>query len=244
MIFPSDDGTELDDTGIAAAYAYPADRAWLRANFVASADGAGHLNGRSAGLSSPGDMRIFGILRVLADVILVGAGTARAEEYKAARYRPELAELRAGRPPVATIAVVTRSVNLDLAAPLFTEAPADARTIVITSAAAPADRRAEAAKVADVIVAGETDVDLTAAVAGLHERDLSRVNCEGGPHLLRDLATAGLLDELCLSLSPMLTGPGAGRITAGQPFHARPMTLAGLLVEDSFLYCRYLAGAS
>jgi riboflavin biosynthesis pyrimidine reductase len=244
MIFPSDDGTDLDDAGIAAAYAYPAGRPWLRANFVASADGAAHLNGRSAGLSSPGDKRIFGILRVLADVVLVGAGTARAEEYKAARRRPELAELRAGRPEVATIAVVTRSMGLDLAAPMFTDAPPDARTIVITSAASPADRREEAAKVADVIVAGETEVDLTAAVVALHERGLRRVICEGGPHLLRDLAAAGLLDELCLSLSPMLAGPGPVRITAGEPFHARPMTLAGLLVEDSFLYCRYLTGAA
>ena len=244
MIFPADDGTDLDDTGIAAAYAYPADRPWLRANFVASADGAAHLNGRSAGLSSPGDLRIFGILRVLADVVLVGAGTARAEEYKAARRRPELAELRAGRPAAATIAVVTRSLGLDLAAPMFTDPAPDARTIVITSAATPEASRVEAAKVADVIVAGETEVDLTAAVAALHERGLRRVICEGGPHLLGDLATAGLVDELCLSLSPMLAGPGAGRITAGEPFHARPMTLAGLLVEDSFLYCRYLTGAA
>jgi riboflavin biosynthesis pyrimidine reductase len=244
MIFPSDDGTELDDAGLAAAYAYPAGRAWLRANMVMSADGAAHANGRSAGLSSPGDMRVFGILRVLADVVLVGAGTARTEDYKAARRRPELAALRDGRPEAATIAVVTRSLDLDLAGPMFTDAAPDATTIVITTASAPAASRAEAAKVADVIVAGETEVDLAAALAALHERGLRRVNCEGGPHLLRDLVAAGLLDELCLSLSPLLTGPGAGRITAGPPFGARPMTLAGLLAEDGFLYCRYLTGTA
>ena len=121
---------------------------------------------------------------------------------------------------------------------MFTDAAPDATTIVITTASAPA------AKVADVIVAGETEVDLAAALAALHERGLRRVNCEGGPHLLRDLVAAGLLDELCLSLSPLLTGPGAGRITAGPPFGARPMTLAGLLAEDGFLYCRYLTGTA
>lgn len=243
MILPSA-GAELDDFGLAELYSYPGGRPWLRANMVASADGAAHVDGRSAGLSSAGDMRIFGILRVLADVVLVGAGTARAEEYKPARRRPQFAALRAGRPAVATIAVVTRSLDLDLAAPLFTDAPPDARTTVITCASAPAGRRAEAAKVAEVIVAGEADVDLPAGLAVLHGRGLRQVICEGGPHLLGDLTAADLLDELCLTLSPALAGPGAGRITAGTPFAVRPMTLASVLTEDGFLFCRYRAAAT
>ena len=180
-IFPSPGG-ELDLTGLAEAYAYPRER-WLRANFVASADGSVSVDGLSGGLSSDGDKRVFGILRVLADLVLVGAGTARAENYKAARPRPTLAALRAGRPAAATIAVVTGSADLDLTAPLFTDPPPESRTIVITCAAAPAERRAEAAKVADVIVAGDEKVDLTAAVAALADRGLHRVLCEGGPHL-------------------------------------------------------------
>ena len=157
------------------------------------------------------------MLRVLADVVLVGAGTARVEEYKPARRRPSLAALREGRPETATIALVTRTLGLNLASPLFTETPPDARTIVITCAASDAELRAEAAKVADVIVAGEETVDLGAALDALADRGLGRVLCEGGPHLLGDLAAAGLLDELCLSLSPTLAGPGASRIIAGQP---------------------------
>jgi riboflavin biosynthesis pyrimidine reductase len=239
MILPSADA-ELDLFGLAEAYAYPQEP-WLRANFVTSADGAAYVDGRSGGLSSPDDMKVFGVLRVLADVVLVGAGTARVEEYKPARRRPSLASLREGRPETATIAVVTRTLGLNLASALFTETPPDARTIVITCAAADPTLRDEAAKVADVIVAGEETVDLGEALRALRERDLGRVLCEGGPHLLGDLNAAGLLDELCLSFSPTLAGPGASRIIAGQPSDARRMRLAHLLAgDDGFLFFRYL----
>lgn len=239
-IFP-ESGGELDLLGLAEAYAYPRAR-WLRANFVASADGAAYLDGRSGGLSSDGDMQIFGLLRVLADVVLVGAGTARVEEYKPARRRPSLADLREGRPETATIALVTRTLGLNLTSPLFTETPPDARTIVITSAASDPELREAAAEVADVIIAGEEAVDLGAALGALRERGLDRVLCEGGPHLLGDLSAAGLLDELCLSLSPMLAGPGADRIIAGAHAPARPLTLTQVLADDDgFLFCRYAA---
>jgi riboflavin biosynthesis pyrimidine reductase len=240
MIFPSA-GDELDLPGLAGAYAYPRDR-WLRVNFVSSADGAAYIDGRSGGLSSPDDMRVFGVLRVLADVILVGAGTARAEEYKPARPRPSLASLREGRPETAPVALVTRTLGLNLASPLFAEAPPSARTIVITCAAADAALRAETAKAADVIVAGDETVDLAAAVGELGERGLGRVLCEGGPHLFADLAAAGLVDELCLSLSPTLAGPGASRIVAGQRQPARPLALRHVLAGDGgFLFTRYAA---
>jgi riboflavin biosynthesis pyrimidine reductase len=240
MILPSA-GEELDLFQLAAAYAYPRER-WLRANFVSSADGAAYIDGRSGGLSSPDDKRLFGLLRVLADVVLVGAGTVRAEEYKPALRRPSLASLREGRTETPAIALVTRTLGLNLAAPLFTEAPPDARTIVITCAASDAELRAETAKVADVIVAGDEVVDLDEALRALADRGLGRVLCEGGPQLFGDLSAAGLLDELCLSFSPTLAGPGAGRIIAGQHAGARPMTLEHVLAgEDGFLFFRYLA---
>lgn len=240
MIFP-EAGGELDLLGLAEAYAYPQDT-WLRANFVASADGAAYVDGRSEGLSSAGDKRVFGILRVLADVILVGAGTARVEEYKPARRRPSLASLRAGRPAAAPIALVTRTLGLNLTSPLFTEAPPDARTIVITCAASDDELRTATAKVADVIVAGEETVDLSEARTALTRRGLGRVLCEGGPQLFGDLTAAGLADELCLSLSPMLAGPGAGRIVAGPLRPAHPMTLRQVLADDDgFLFVRYFA---
>jgi riboflavin biosynthesis pyrimidine reductase len=240
MIFPSAGG-ELDLLRLAGIYAYPQD-SWVRANMVASADGAAYVDGRSTGLSGPDDKRIFGVLRALADVVLVGAGTARAEEYKPALRRPSLASLREGRPETPPIAVVTRSLGLNLASPLFTDTPPDARTIVITCAASDAQLRAETAKVADVVVAGEETVDLAAAMTELKGRGMGRVLCEGGPHLLDDLATAGLLNELCLSVSPTLAGPGASRIIAGQPLNACPLTLKHVLAGGGgFLFSSYVA---
>jgi riboflavin biosynthesis pyrimidine reductase len=241
MILP-EAGDELDDFELAEAYAYPRER-WLRTNMVMSADGAGSLNGLSGGLSAAGDKRVFGILRVLADVVLVGSGTAEAESYKPARPRPALASLRAGRPATATIAVISGSLDLDLASPLFADAPPDARTIVITREAARPELRTAAAKVADVIVAGQDKVDLAAALTALADRGLRRVNCEGGPHLLGQVAAAGLLDELTLTVGPTLAGPGAGRIIAGPAFDADRMRLAQVLTEDGYLFCRYLAGS-
>jgi len=127
---------------------------------------------------------------------------------------------------------------------IVTGAPPDARTIVITREKASPELRATAAKTADVIVAGQDKVDLAAAVAALADRGLRRVNCEGGPHLLSQVAAAGLLDELTLTVSPTLAGPGAGRIVAGAAFAARPLTLAQVLTDGGYLFCRYLAGSS
>ena len=136
--------------------------------------------------------------------------------------------------------MISGSLDLDLDSPLFTDAPPDARTIVITREAARPELQAAAAKAADVIVAGQDKVDLAAALTALADRGLSRVNCEGGPHLLGQVAAAGLLDELTLTVSPTLAGPGAGRIVAGAPFAADRMTLTQVLAEDAYLFCRYL----
>jgi riboflavin biosynthesis pyrimidine reductase len=219
-------------------YAYP-DGRWLRANMVTSADGAASLDGVTQGISSAGDRRVFALLRTLCDVIVVGASTAREEKYKPARPHELWGHLRDGRPATPPIAVVTGRLDLDPDSPLVTEAPADARTIVITTASAPADRRDQLARHADVIVAGEKSVDLRAATAELAERGHRRMLAEGGPHLLAQLAGAGLLDELCLTIGPLLAGPGPGRILAGDSTPTLPLSLAHVLEDDGFLLCRY-----
>lgn len=269
QIYPGPGGTaDLAPSDLGRLYAYPEPGSgpWLRANMVASVDGAATLAGRSGGLSGAADKLVFAVLRGLADVILVGAGTARAEGYGPAH--PDVAgdlwlDLRHGRPAAPPIAVVTRLLNLDLGAPLFTDAPADRRTIVITTAAAPPDRRATAAATGDVIVAGEDTVDMKAAVTALAELGHRRLLTEGGPRLLGQLAGAGVLDELCLTVSPLLAGGGAGRIvdaagaaglSAGMPALAATgpagdpgspgafgeLTLAHVLTDDGYLLCRYL----
>jgi len=224
-------------------YTYP-DGHWLRANMVATADGAASLNGLTQGISSDTDRRVFALLRTLCDVILVGASTVREEKYKPARPRELWSYLRDGRPPTPPVAVVTRRLDFDPDNPLIAAAPPHARTIVITVARAPADRRAELARHADVIVAGDETVDLKAAVNALAERGHRRLLAEGGPHLLAQLLEAGLLDELCLTIGPLMAGPGAPRIVTGPPGTgpaATPLllTLAHVLEDDGFLLCRY-----
>jgi riboflavin biosynthesis pyrimidine reductase len=223
---------------------------------VASIDGAATVDGLSQGLSSPGDRRLFWALRALADVIVVGAGTARAEGYHPTRMKPpwDALGLREGRPAAPPLALVSQSLRLDPEAPLIAAAPPGARTIVITCAASPADRRAALAEVADVIVAGDVAVDLPQAMTALAGRGLPRVLCEGGPTLLAALASSRALDELCLTLSPVLAGPGPVRVLSSplagsaEPadqaglFPAQRLRLAQLLEEDGTLFARYLSG--
>lgn len=223
-------------------YAYPADRAWLRANMVASADGAATHEGRARGLSSDADRRLFRVLRALADVVLVAAGTVRAESYGPPRCPADLVERRVanGRPPEPTIAVVTNSLDLDWTAPLFTAGAT--RPIVMTSAASDAVRRAAAAEVADLIVAGETSVDPRLALLELAALGHARVLTEGGPSFLGQLVAAGVLDELCLAISPRLAGAGAVRIVDGPAAELAEMRLVALLEDEGFLFTRYARG--
>ncbi|HEY9388794.1 MAG TPA: pyrimidine reductase family protein [Mycobacteriales bacterium] len=212
----------------------------LRMNFVSSADGAVTEQGRSRGLSTPGDHRLFAALRDLADVVLVGAGTARIEGYGPDRPGQTRRDLRrrAGRSEAPAIAVVSSRLDLDPDSELFT-AP-DARTVVLTHGRAPADRRAELERVVEVVTVGAEAVDPAEALGALADRGLRRVLCEGGPLLFGALLAAGVVNELCLTLSPLLAGPGSGRIVAGPELTAPvPLTLSGLLEEEGALFCRY-----
>ncbi|GAA2141065.1 pyrimidine reductase family protein [Kitasatospora kazusensis] len=230
---------------LAAVYAYPDQvnhgRPWLRANMVTGLDGAARLEGLSEGLSGDADKRIFGVLRALADVVLVGAETVRAEGYRPARARAGFAAARAaaGQAPAPAIAIVSRALDLDLTAPLFTEPLV--RTVVVTTEDSPAEARRAVAGVADLVVAGEGSVDLPAALAALAERGWTRQLTEGGPRLLGQLTAAGLLDELCLSLAPLLTGGDAPRILHGvQMADVQRMRLVSLIEQKGFLFTRYL----
>ncbi|MCX5062095.1 pyrimidine reductase family protein [Streptomyces sp. NBC_00201] len=233
---------------LAAAYAYPEPTAagqpvpWLRANMVSTLDGAAQHDGRSQPISSATDMRIFGTLRALADVVVVGAETVRQEGYRPARARADFAEMReaAGQGAAPAIAVVTASLDLDFSLPLFTSPLVP--TLVLTGAAAPPDRIAVAEKAgARVVIAGDgMGVEPARAVQALGAIGYTRLLTEGGPRLLGQLVAAGVLDELCLAVSPMLTAGHAQRI-AGGPSVAVPQrfVLASVLEEEGFLFTRY-----
>jgi riboflavin biosynthesis pyrimidine reductase len=241
LLPPLPPGVSPDLPGL-YAYPDPDSSQWLRANMVSSADGAASLNGATKDLSSGADRQVFALLRALADVIVVGAATVRAERYKPARPQPLWSGLRAGRTPTPPIAVISARLDLDPASPLIAAAPPDARTIIITTAQAAQDSVATLEPNADVIVAGDQTVDLKTAVAALADRGHRRMLAEGGPHLLGQLVEADLIDELCLTIGPLIAGPGPNRIVTGALGAAQPLplTLAHVLEDDSFLLCRYI----
>jgi riboflavin biosynthesis pyrimidine reductase len=238
---------------LAALYAYPdLPRPWVRANMISSADGAAALDGRSGGLSGRADRAVFAVLRSLADVIVVGANTARTERYRPVRAREVWPALRGGRSATPPIAVVSRGLGLDPADPLLAGGPGLAPTIVLTTSSAPPGRLAALGGKARVVTAGETSVRPAAAVAALGRLGYRRILAEGGPGLLGQVAEAGMLDELCLTISPVLAGGPAGRIVMaaaslpGGTVPALPagMALAHVLEEEGYLLCRYVRHAT
>jgi riboflavin biosynthesis pyrimidine reductase len=137
------------------------------------------------------------------------------------------------------LVVVSGSLDLDPAQAAFAAAPV--RPIVLTTRAAPPERRAALTAVAEVLVYGESTVDLTGALEVLRGLGFGQILCEGGPHLLAGLTAADLVDELCLTLAPLLVGPGPGRITAGLPAPAPgALRLHHALTADDTMLLRYV----
>jgi riboflavin biosynthesis pyrimidine reductase len=230
-------GGALDDGALADLYRV--DAPVVRVNFVTSVDGAVELDGFSEGLSGGPDKKVFGLLRMLCDGLVVGAGTLRHEGYRAVRLSEERRAWRRahGLAEYPVLVVVTATLDLNPGQAAFADAPV--RPIVVTHGRAPADRRAAISGVADVLTAGDDTVDLKTALVRLRERGLDHLLCEGGPHLFGSLTTADLVDEVCLTVSPLVTGPGAGRITAGPPSPPMGMALRHALESDGSLFLRY-----
>jgi riboflavin biosynthesis pyrimidine reductase len=240
-IWPVADPAPVDDEALVELYRH--DGPVLRTNFVTSVDGAVEIEGYSEGLQTPADQRVFQLLRMFADGLMVGAGTLRHEGYGPVRLDGKRRAWRAerGLDPYPRLVVVSRRLDLDPDSPALAEAPV--RPAIVTSADSPADAREALSAVADVLVHGEREVDLAAAVADLRERGLRHILSEGGPHLLGALTSEDLVDELCLTITPMLAGAGAGRITAGPISPVRALTLAVALADDGTLLLRYARNA-
>ncbi|RKN26262.1 pyrimidine reductase family protein [Micromonospora musae] len=236
-IWPVPPAQALDDATLTALYGR-ADRPHLRVNFVSSLDGAVSVDGYSAGLSGEPDKRVFGLLRMLCDGLVVAAGTLRHEGYRALRLAEHRRAWRRehGLPEHPRLVVVSGSLKLDPAQAAFADAPV--RPLVLTHAeATPPPGLTE---VADLVRCGTDRVDLAAGLAELRRRGLDQLLCEGGPHLFGALTAADLVDELCLTVSPLLAGGGPGRISAGPPSPPRRLPLRHTLVtEDGTLLLRY-----
>lgn len=233
--------TELVRIGAGAAvedHGYRPAPEGLRANMVFSADGAAGFQGRAGPLSCPADQRLLVALRAYADVVLVGAGTARAERYGPARLLPDHRAQRIAlglseQPP--PIAVVSQSGQLPET--MFGSTP----PILITSARSARENTAVQEASCEVMVCGEDAVNIAEALTQLRDRGLRRVLCEGGPTLLDELVAADLVDELCVTLAPQLAGcQPLGRGTPNAMPTPTGLRLCHVLVaEDDYVYLRY-----
>ncbi|HEY5515475.1 MAG TPA: dihydrofolate reductase family protein [Pengzhenrongella sp.] len=238
-------GTEDDEHTLTALYTHPLPsagaHAWVRANMIASLDGAATgADRRSGTLNGAADLRVFRVLRAAADVILIGAGTARGEGYRALEVPSALTRARAdrGQRVALELAVVSGTgalpaALLDAARPPLVVTVADRPDLDTLRARIGADR---------VLTAGEGRVDLSRALAALATRGLVRVLAEGGPQVLGDLLSAGLVDELCLTWSPLLVGGPAPRVVEHPAWFAPALAArpTHLLHADAVLLGRWL----
>jgi riboflavin biosynthesis pyrimidine reductase len=242
-LWPDPDEDELTEQTLEEIYAYPAklDRPWVQVNFVTSLDGAVSVGGRSAGLSGPGDQRVFRMQRDIADVILVGATTALVEGYRGLKPNEVRAERRArlGLAELPPVAVVTAKASVTPESPLVSDTIVP--PIILTCESAPSEsRKALVDAGADVVIAGDEEVDLKVALGELDRRGLRRVDCEGGPRLFGHLIVDDLVDQLCLTLSPLLTACDAGRIANGPTLRVpRRMKMHAALRDEDFLMLTY-----
>lgn len=234
----------VDDAQLAELYAYPAERPWVRANFIASLDGAATLGGTTAQLGGPTDRALFNLLRDLADIVVVGAGTVRIENYAGARPNVTQRQRRQarGQDEVPPLAIVTKFGRLDPDMPVFTRTEVPPLVLTCTIAAETTRRRLGGlAEVIDCSVDDPEQVDESAMLAALTERGLHRVLTEGGPMLLGSFIDRGMLDELCLTLAPCLVGGQGERIATGPGQLMTHMRCAHILADDDgYLYTRYV----
>lgn len=219
----------------------PDGRPYVVVNMVTSLDGATAVDGVTAALGSPTDRAIFLCLRDLADAILVGAATVRVERYGPARTSPraQADRMARGQTPKPPIVVVSRSVNFDWDAPFFVDA--DPRPILLLPADTDPRQLRRARKSAEVITGGTGTVDLAGALGQLRDLGVRVLLCEGGPTLNTEMLRAQLVDELCLTIAPVLAPGGHPRgIFAPSAHDSSPsLSLAHVLEEESFLYLRY-----
>jgi riboflavin biosynthesis pyrimidine reductase len=237
----------LDDGELSELYAYPSGRPWVRANFIASLDGGATVAGTTGQLGGPTDRALFNLLRELADVILVGAGTVRIESYSGARPTVTARQRRQarGQSEVPPLAIVTKSGRLDRDMQVFTRT--EVRPLVLTCTTAAEATQGRLAGLAEVIDCSGDDpgrIDEAAVLAALTDRGLYRVLTEGGPMLFSSFVERGLLDELCLTIAPCVVGGQARRIATGPGQVQTPMRCAHVLSdEDGYLYTRYVRDA-
>jgi riboflavin biosynthesis pyrimidine reductase len=238
----------VDDGRLSVFYAYPEglQSCWVRGNMIASLDGGATEDGKAGGLAGPGDKAVFALMRQAADVIVVGAATVRIENYSGAQLSVAQRQdrQRRGQAEVPPIAIITQTGELDPGARIFTRT--EAPPLILTCTQSVDDTRQRLGAVAEVIDASGSEpdrVDVAAVLKILADRRLFRVLTEGGPTILSLFIENELLDELCLTVAPILVGGVARRIATGPDAAHTTMRPTHLLTDDEgYLYTRYTKG--
>ncbi len=213
----------LADADLVELYRHPVreDRPWLRSNFVSSLDGSVQgPDGRSGSINTPSDQAVFALHRALSDAIVVGASTVRDEGYRAVALAPWQSELRLaeGLAPFPTLVIISKTARLDPTV-AATDPGAGGSVIVVTTSGKTAEELEPLREAGIEVVDTHTpDVDLVSVLDNLAGRGLPRLLCEGGPRLHRDLLAAGLVDEMSLTLAPVVVGGAGLRSTSGAGF--------------------------
>ncbi len=243
-MFPLPGAADQPWDAVLAQYDYPpvaGGRWWLRANMVSSVDGAvTGPDGRSGSLSTPSDRVLFQHLRRLSDAVIVGAGTARDENYGPVTVDDATVQVRLDRGQAARprLVVVSRTLSLDPGSRLFSGPD---RVTVVTCRSTDWNAVERLGQVADVIRVGETHVDLAEMLGQLADQGTRELLCEGGPSLLGDLLADRLIDELCWTVVPTLVGGGAHRMVEGSsPEPVVGLSLEGMVrADDATLFTRW-----
>ncbi len=224
----------------------PSDRPWVMVSMVASADGASEVGGSSAELGGEGDREVFRAVRACCDWIMVGAGTVSAERYTIPRHRPEVTRrrLESGRTPAARLAVLTTSGDLDPELPMLADRrPEEALPLIVTGANPSSDRVSHLSDSAEWVHVDTERPTPELVLAELHDRGARVVLAEGGPTLNGQLLDSGLIDELCLTISPHLVGGASPRIVSdASAATPKGLHLKRLLEHDGALFARYVRG--
>jgi riboflavin biosynthesis pyrimidine reductase len=222
----------------------PTGACWVMANMVGGLDGSAAIGGRVASLSTAPDAALFTAMRTLADVVMVGAETIRREGYGPLTLPADRAQTRLaqGRPAAPRLAVVSRSLDLDWSGRAFVDPALEGRTLVLTCESAAPDRLRQAREVADVLIAGAERVEPALALEQLAERGHRVVLTEGGPTWLGELVAGGHLDELCLTIAPLMGGDALPVSVTPPGAAVVGLSLRHVLREGDTLFLRYERG--